>query len=69
MKKALAVLCLAAFLGGCAAVSAPYKDALKRVGDIGPRIADDIRPENDGAAARKQAFLDLCAECRTLGAE
>ena len=58
------LLLVAAAVAGCAA---PYKDALRRIGDIGPRIAGDIKPDNPGGEARKAEFLRLCDECRTLG--
>lgn len=65
---ACALVCLLAT--GCATLTgAPYKDALKRVGEVGPRIADDIKPVNAGGEARKAAFLDLVAECQRLGSE
>ena len=70
MTKKTAVLAtalLVAGLAGCA--GGPYKDALKRVGDVGPRIAADITPSDAGGEARKAEFLRLCDECRTLGAE
>lgn len=63
LAGALALVSLAGCAGG------PYKDALKRVGDVGPRIAEDIRPTDAGGEARKAEFLRLCDECRTLGAE
>lgn len=60
------ILVLALTGAACASVQ-PYKDALARIGDIGPRIADDIKPDNPGGEARKAEFLRLCDECRTLG--
>jgi hypothetical protein len=70
VKGARFVLTASAFLllAGCAA-TAPYKDALGRIGEIGPRIAEDIKPDGPGAQARKDEFLRLCEECRRLGAE
>ena len=61
------VLICALGLAGCA--GAGYKVALQKVGDIGPRIAGDITPKDAGGEARKQAFLDLVEECRSLGAK
>ncbi len=51
-------------LSGCAC--GPYKEALRRVGEVGPRIEADIHPEGPGAQARKDAFHDLVIECQRL---
>ena len=66
-RKAVILLALSVAVAGCA--GAGYKVALQKVGDIGPRIAGDIRPTDAGGEARKQAFLDLVEECRSLGAK
>lgn len=66
-KGVVLVLALSGALSGCA--GAGYKVALQKVGDIGPRIANDIKPSDAGGEARKQAFLDLVEECRSLGAK
>ncbi len=64
-KGVVIVLALTGAVAGCASPAA--KDALRRVGDIGPRIAADIHPDNPGAEARKDEFLRLADECRKLG--
>lgn len=71
MARSGLLLIAALALSGCAALTgaAPYKDALRRVGDVGPRIADDIRPTDAGGEARKAEFLRLCDEARRLGSE
>ena len=61
------LLALSGAVAGCAGTG--YKIALQKVGDIGPRIAADIKPTDAGGEARKQAFLDLVEECRSLGAK
>ena len=55
-------------LAGCSALSvdAQYKDTIRRVGEVGPRIAGDIKPTDAGGEARKQAFLDLVEECQRV---
>lgn len=67
MKKTRWLLALVLALPMAACASPAAEDALRRIGDIGPRIADDIRPQDEGAAARKAEFLRLCEECRRLG--
>lgn len=71
MKRVLSAILVLCFLVFCAygCAGGPYRDALRRVGDVGPRIADDITPSDPGGEARKAEFLRLCDECRTLGEE
>ena len=65
--RALLILGGALLLAGCSC--GPYKDALRRVGEVGPRIEADIKPTSEGGQARKEAFHDLVIECQRLGGE
>lgn len=51
-------------LAGCACEG--YKQALRSVRDVGPRIEADIKPADAGGEARKQAFHDLLQQLNAM---